>query len=102
MLFGKQEYHEIGMCIAKILDTELKNNRQLVILIPAPDPRHHDHKIRVAVQRPPEWYSDLYHKGYRRQQIHNSLHRIMSNKVNFKYPVDNEVYHLIESKIRPN
>jgi hypothetical protein len=45
---------------ADYLHDDLMNNRLTVTLIPAPDPRHTHHMIRVAVSHNPEWYSELY------------------------------------------
>lgn len=38
---------------------ELEQRRLEVILVPAPDPRHHGHAIRTAVMTNPRWYRRL-------------------------------------------
>src|SRR3989338_7794172 len=45
---------------AKILLHELEENRLEVVLIPAPDPQHHGHKIRAVQNSNPSWYRTLY------------------------------------------
>ncbi len=54
-------------------------------LVPAPEPKHECHMIRVAFERPPAWYCDLakargYHKNrqglFRRYHFINALKRI--------------------------
>lgn len=37
----------------------LESQRLEIILIPAPEPKHHDHKIRVVAERNPPWYSRM-------------------------------------------
>jgi hypothetical protein len=43
---------------AEMLD-ELESNSFEVVLIPAPDPKHSDHQIRVLQSGNPAWYSRL-------------------------------------------
>lgn len=38
---------------------ELESAPFLVVLSPAPSPRHHVHMVRVAASRPPDWYRRL-------------------------------------------
>lgn len=45
--------------IAKVGYDWLKNQRLDVVLIPAPEPTHHDHKIRSVVEHNPPWYSRM-------------------------------------------
>src|SRR5690349_18418617 len=42
---------------AKELYNDLLENKQEIVLIPAPEPRHSEHKIRVVQNRPPKWFS---------------------------------------------
>ena len=39
----------------------LYSNRLEVALIDAPEPKHMGHKIRIAIDHNPTWYSDFYH-----------------------------------------
>jgi hypothetical protein len=43
------------------LERELIRKQLSVILIPAPETRHQNHKIRVAEQGNPDWYRHLWH-----------------------------------------
>jgi len=38
---------------------ELESGGLEVMLSPAPDPRHYEHMVRVAVQTNPRWYKEL-------------------------------------------
>lgn len=60
---------------------DLKNNPMRVILIPAPDPQHSGHKIRVVESRPPAWYfrtcySIKGRKTFKRHRFVTALSRI--------------------------
>jgi len=53
---------------AKAMYAELAEHSLEVILVPAPEPKHCGHCIRVAADRPPQWFSELsgrylYRKG---------------------------------------
>ncbi|MBI4142204.1 hypothetical protein HY484_04725 [Candidatus Woesearchaeota archaeon] len=63
---------------ANYLLTELKRNRLEVVLIPAPRPMHHSHKIRAVQNSNPEWYSELYlaTPHFRRDRSLSALERI--------------------------
>ena len=64
-----------------------------VILVPAPEPRHYDHRIRKVVSRNPKWYRELYgsNKNFRRDRSFNALIRIKKsndaycNKSKYRY-----------------
>ena len=58
---------------------ELKHRKLEVILVPALDPHHEGHKIRMAVNENPEWYKKLYwhyHPNFRRDRTLRSLRRL--------------------------
>ncbi len=63
---------------AYFLYQELKRFKPEVILVSAPQPRFEGHKIRMAVNRNPDWYSDLYWKrsNFRRDLSLRALDRI--------------------------
>src|SRR3989344_5340758 len=63
---------------ASFLHHELETNRLRIILIPAPNPQHYNHKIRAVDTRNPEWYSMIYweHFPIRRDLSLRSLRRI--------------------------
>jgi len=42
-----------------MLLAHLESQPMRVVLVPAPDPRHSGHKIRVVESRPPKWYLDI-------------------------------------------
>ena len=53
---------DIAKCFideADFLYDELDKKRLEVVLIPAPDPQHAGHKIRLAVNHNPKWYSQF-------------------------------------------
>ena len=51
-----------------LLYQEFLENRLRVVLSPAPDPKHADHKVRIAQSHNPEWYSPLYFSHSRRKR----------------------------------
>ena len=72
------------------LHTDLMKNYLQVTLVPAPYPMHHGHKIRMAVNRNPKWYRDIYGDlEVKRDRIVSSLERIIkgspSNKSSYDY-----------------
>ena len=71
---------------AKYLVNDLEKNKLSVVLVPAPDPRHHSHKIRVAASHNPTWYSDLYwsYNHFRRDKSIKALNRIINEKDEFQ------------------
>ena len=55
--------------------TQLENEFQKVVLVPAPDPRHEGHMIRQAENRNPDWlFGSSLTKN--RKQLKISLNRI--------------------------
>ena len=63
---------------ADFLYQELRNNQLKVILIPAPEQKHFEHKIRAVESQNPEWYRVLYQQylHFRRDRSLDSLQRI--------------------------
>ncbi len=68
---------------ALVLDLEA--NPMRVILVPAPEPKHEDHKVRLVESRPPPWYIklceswgyDKKRRGYfRRQRFLMAMNRV--------------------------
>jgi hypothetical protein len=66
----------------------LESERLQIILIPAPEPKHHGHMIRVVAERNPAWYSRIAHAhgildkkkscGPIRQQVRRALLRMIN------------------------
>ena len=90
---------------AEILYKELSSNKLEVELIPAPDPQFIEHKIRIAVNHPPYWFSELYHKykyGINRKRSLEALNRIQNYEdkktENNKYIYDAMFRELIKEK----
>lgn len=68
---------------AELLLDELEQNRLTVILVPAPQPRHESHFIRVASERNPWWFRSLNtHQEVRRDRTLAALTRIVEGKEN--------------------
>ncbi len=44
---------------AQYLRLDATAHRMSVVLVPAPDPQHEGHMIRVVAERPPRWYLDI-------------------------------------------
>ncbi len=61
---------------AKALIKELRDSPMLVVLLPAPDPRHVGHMIRVVVSRPPGWYMARWYAGRGRKTF--KRHRFLA------------------------
>ncbi len=57
---------------------ELEENQLQIGLIPAPEPKHYTHMIRVVLQRNPSWYSELYwdYSNFRRDRSLSALKRL--------------------------
>lgn len=66
--------------VAHDLLEEMFDHRLQVVLIPAPDPQHCTHCIRVAVTRNPKWYRALFETyGYLDcRLLRRAFYRIMS------------------------
>jgi hypothetical protein len=60
------------------LHAELSAHRLEVVLIPAPDPRHRNHKVRCVQDQNPRWYQSLCdrHQSSRRRRSFKSDTRI--------------------------
>jgi hypothetical protein len=72
------EISEVFSNEAKYLLRDLKENKLIVELVPAPDPKHIDHKIRVVTNSNPEWYRELFHSYHhiKRKRVISALERI--------------------------
>jgi len=92
---------------AETLYQELTNNRLKVVLVPAPNPTHYNHKIRVVENSNPEWYSSLYFETNRgkRRLFEKSISRLVKgedqdfNEKNEKYSYDQLFRELIYSRL---
>lgn len=83
---------------AHSLHYELRTNRLTVVLVPAPEPKHIGHCIRVAVSHNPEWYSQFYWENphFRRDRALGALDRIRNlndghhnpNSKNYQFKYD--------------
>lgn len=60
----------------------LKQEKLEVKLIPAPEPRHVDHKIHIVVNQNPEWYRTLYQSksNIKRKFVQGALERIANEQ----------------------
>lgn len=66
---------------ADFLISDLYSHRLTIKLVPAPDPHHRNHKIRVNTSKNPAWYSSLYNSvpnGVSRNNCVCALERIAS------------------------
>lgn len=66
---------------AKDLLADLRDNPMLVVLLPAPDPRHAGHMIRAVISRPPDWYMEHFYdrrgrKTFKRHRFIRALERV--------------------------
>ena len=63
---------------AKGLLRELEENKLSIGLIPAPEPKHSSHMIRVVLQNNPYWYRNLYddYWHFRRDRSIKALKRL--------------------------
>lgn len=63
---------------AQHLLDDMREHFQDVILLPAPEPKHHTHMIRGAINSNPAWYSELFEReGYvRRKTVEMVLERL--------------------------
>ena len=92
---------------AGYLHHELEMKRLRVILIPAPDPRHYNHRIRAVETKNPPWYSRMYceRAPVRRDLSLPALERIAYGEDkdfipgNHKYRYDTLYRHLIFERL---
>lgn len=89
---------------AEFLYNDLRENKQNVVLVPAPFPYEDRNKIRVADSFPPDWYSGLYYSLSRnRHRTLQALLRIANSKDGeFKkhhYKADVTLRHLIFDRL---
>lgn len=66
---------------AKAMIREMRDHPMQVVLMPAPDPQHVGHMIRVVVSRPPDWYMDRFYRGkgrktFKRHRFLDALKRV--------------------------
>ena len=63
---------------AKQLLDDMAEHFQEVVLLPAPEPRHHGHMIRGAMNQNPTWYSELFEREsyVRRKTVEMVLERL--------------------------
>lgn len=80
---------------------ELDRRYLHVILIDAPVQNHVGQKIRVADNRNPKWYRDLYdsYSSLKRNHTIKSLKRIVDRKPNIDSVYDRMLLQLIEHRI---
>ena len=60
------------MTPAQLLLWELDNERHTVELMPAPEPKHSGHRVRVCTQSNPEWYREII---WSRTTVRGGKHR---------------------------
>ena len=67
---------------AHLLYQEMQSQKLEVCLIPAPNPHHEGHKIRIATNHNPEWYKEIYWSmsNFRRDLSMRALERIINTK----------------------
>lgn len=96
----------------QLLLKELEKNQLKVVLVRAPRPKYIGHKIRLAIEHNPKWYSQLYieHPHFRRDRSLKALERIASQKdrpfredgksaVHYKYHYDSIYRQLIFERL---
>lgn len=76
---------------------ELKHERLLVVLIPAPEPQFVGHMIRYVTNENPNWYKKIFEeRGYiHRHRIVNTLQKIIDGKYNKNNAYFNEIIEAI-------
>lgn len=86
---------------AKVMLEDLKANYLHVILLDAPIQNHQGQKIRVADNRNPKWYRDLYsnYPSLKRNHTLASLKRIAERKLNLESIYDKMLLSLIENRL---
>ncbi len=80
-----KDYNNFISKLASNLYNELRYNKLQVVLIPAPEPKHYNHCIRVATNHNPAWYSDFYYSfqyNPERKEVLRTLKDISENKTN--------------------
>mgnify|MGYP006879678280 CR=1 FL=1 len=68
--------------IAEMMLQDLESHSLEVILVPAPEQRHHNHCIRVSVAHNVPWYQDLWNEfGHvNRARLIVGLQKIINNE----------------------
>ena len=70
---------------------ELAASALTVVLVPAPEPRHAGHCIRVVCDRNPAWYRSLFASrryGVKRGRVIRSLQRVIAGAVPTGYAAE--------------
>lgn len=67
---------------AKLLLADMLENPMIVVLMPAPEPRHSGHMVRRVISRPPSWYMDRFYRGrgrktFKRKRFLRALQRVI-------------------------
>lgn len=78
----EQNIQEEFLQHAKTLHNDLLFNKLTVVLIPAPEQKHYEHKIRIAINKNPQWYSNLFntYAEFRRDLSQKALERIIKKE----------------------
>ena len=77
---------------------ELKEMKQLVVLVPAPVQMFPGHKIRVVEQDCTGWYAALYDAKFRRPHVEMALKRVVAD-IHKPYKVDEAVRQILEERL---
>ncbi len=70
---------------AKQMLRQLQDSPMQVVLMPAPEPKHEGHCVRVVISRPPDWYMRNFYskrgrKTMKRARLIQALKRIVAKK----------------------
>jgi hypothetical protein len=70
---------------ARALIRDLRDHPMQVVLMPAPDPQHVGHMIRVVISRPPDWYMERFYSGrgrktFKRHRFVRALQRVAEGR----------------------
>jgi hypothetical protein len=63
-------YPEQLMPVLRSMYEELRRTRLSVVVVPAPDPKHQGHKIRVVDEQNPWWYREICSRYPSRSKSH--------------------------------
>lgn len=86
---------------AQVMLSELESQFLEVVLLDAPEPNFDGHKIRVAVNKNPQWYSDYYYSRHatpQKKEFMKAL-RDISNGIFRDLTYYNEIIDMILNKI---
>jgi hypothetical protein len=65
-------YPEQLMPVLRSMLVELRRTRLSVVAVPAPDPRHQGHKVRVVEEQNPWWYREICSRYPSRSKSHKA------------------------------